>query len=165
MAMLEQSIEQIINEALSGSTQQNALALASFLKANDISCERSTIGYWKDKIYFICNYKEQSVCYISINETEPNTWNIQGDDSGVDWFESEPIDKRMKEIAWKHVSVCENEKRCFEGCVRTNKIIFGKAFNSVCPITIKFDNPNTEEVECMKAIFEARKKYIQRAVV
>jgi hypothetical protein len=105
------------------------------------------------------------VCYIAINESEANTWNIQGDDSGDNWFENAPLNERMKEIAWEHVSVCENETKCFDGCVRTNKIIFGKAFNSVCPITIKFDNPNAAEVDCMKAIFEARINYIRNTAV
>jgi hypothetical protein len=155
------SQEDIIKEALSGDAQRNALSLASFFQVNDISCVRETTGYWADKIYFVCSYKGQSVCYISINESEANTWNIQGDDSGDDWFENAVLNERMKEIAWEHVSVCENETRCFDGCVRTNKVIFGKAFDSVCPITIKFENPNAAEIDCMKAIFEARKKYIQ----
>jgi hypothetical protein len=163
--MSEHSIEYFINEKLTGDAQKNALELAAYLKANDISCMRETTGYWADKIYFICNYKAQSVCYITINESESNTWNIQGDDSGDDWFENVPLDARMKEIAWEHVSVCENENRCFDGCVRKRKVIFGKAFDSVCPITIKFDNPNAAEIECMKAIFKARKNYIQNSTV
>jgi hypothetical protein len=165
MIMPEQSIEHIISKALTGEAQRNALTLAAFFQANDISCVRETTGYWADKIYFVCNYKGQSVCYIAINESEANTWHIQGDDSVDDWFENEPLDERMKKIVWEHVSVCENENRCFDGCVRTNKIIFGKTFNSVCPITIKFDNPSAAEVECMKAVFEARKNYIHNTAV
>lgn len=158
--MTQQSMTQIINEALTGEAQQNALALTSFLQANNISCVRETTGYWADKIYFVCTYKDQSVCYIAISESEANTWHIQGDDSGDDWFANETLDEHMKKIAWEHVSVCENETRCFDGCVRTNKIIFGKSFGNVCPITIKFSNPNATEVECLKAIFQARKNYI-----
>jgi len=163
--MSEQSIEDVIQRSLSGDVQRNALELASFFHVNNILCTRETTGYWADKIYFVCNYKGQSVCYIAINEFEASTWSIQGDDSGVEWFKNTTLGKRMNEIAWEHVSVCENEIRCFDGCVRTSKIIFGKVFDSVCPITIKFDNPNAAEVNCMKAIFEARKNYIQNTVV
>lgn len=164
--MSEQSMEHIIKEALTDDVQRNALSLVAFLQANDISCERSTTGYWADKIYFVCNYKNQSMCYIAINESEANTWNIQGDDSGDDWFENESLNECMREIAWDHVSVCENEIRCFNGCARTRKIIFGKAFDNVCPITFKFDNPDMAEVECMKAIFGVRKNYIlQRSTI
>ena len=160
--MSEQSMEHVIRESLVGDAQRNALELATFLTSNGISCIRETNGYWADKIYFVCNFNDQSVCYIAINESEANTWNIQGDDSGDNWFENEQLDERMKEIAWEHVSVCENENRCFDGCVRTQKIIFGKVFDSVCPITIKFDNPSEVEVECMKAVFGARINYISK---
>jgi hypothetical protein len=150
----------IISETLTGEARQNALELASFFQAINISCVRETTGYWADKIYFVCNYKDHSVCFVAINESEPNTWHIQGDDSGDDWFANATLDESMKEIAWEHVSVCNRETKCFDGCVRTNKTIFGKAFDSVCPITVKFDNPNAAEVECMKAIFAARVRYL-----
>ena len=64
--MSEHSMEHIIKENLTGDAQRNALALATFFQTNDISCELSATGYWSDKIYFVCIYNGQSVCYISI---------------------------------------------------------------------------------------------------
>lgn len=158
-------MEQIVKASLTGDPQKNALELAVFMRKSEISCIRETGGYWADKIYFNCRYKNQSVCYIAINENNDNSWYVTGDDSGDNWHENAMLDERMKAIAWEHVSVCEKEDRCFDGCIRSHKIIFGKAFDSVCPITIKFDNPNAAEVDCMKAIFEARKNYIQSTAV
>jgi len=161
--MTEQRIVQVINAALTGDTQKNALELAIFLNENGISCVRDTAGYWADKIYFVCNYNDQSVCYISINEYEENTWNIQGDDSGDAWYENVQLDENVREIAWKNVAVCDDYDSC-GACGNpgrmSHKRIFGKEFDSVCIITIKFNNPDAAEVECMKAIFSERKKYI-----
>ena len=129
-------MEQVIRESLTGEAQKNALELATFLNESGMSCERSTTGYWADKIYFVCNYNDQSVCYISINEYENNTWYITGDDSNDGWFENVLLDERMKEIAWNHVSVCENETRCFDGCVRTNKKFSAKHLTVFVPLQL-----------------------------
>jgi len=167
--MSKQNIEQIISETLTGDVQWSALELASSLLANGVSCVRdTTTEYWKDKTYFVCNYNGQSVCYVSINEFEPNTWNIQGDDSGDAWYEDVPLDDTIKEIAWRNVAVCNHYDVC-GACgspeVATRKRIFGKEFEHVCPITIKFDNPDASEVECMKAVFGARVNHIKNTVV
>jgi len=158
------SIECVIKESLTGDTQQNAFALASFFRASDISCERSTVGYWADKIYFVCNYNDQSVCYIAINEYEPNTWSIQGDDSGDVWYENVSLSQDARELAWKNVDICKDYASC-SACGNpgrmTRKKIFGKLFDNVCPVTIKFNNPSAAEIKCMKAIFGARIAYIQ----
>lgn len=166
--MSEQGMEYIINEALSNDAQRNALALASFFRENDISCERSTIGYWANKIYFVCNYNGQSVCYISINEYEENTWYVTGDDSGDIWHENIPLDEHIKEIAWQNIGICTDYSSC-RSCGNpgkmSRKMIFGKVFDNVCPVTIKFINPNEAAVECMKKVFDARKNYILNKAV
>ena len=46
--MSEQKFEHVINEALTGDTQRNALEFAAFVRANEISCVRYTGGYWAD---------------------------------------------------------------------------------------------------------------------
>ena len=161
--MSEQRIEHVIRESLTDDAQRNALEFAAFLTANEISCMRETDGYWADKIYFVCNYNNQSVCYISINEHENNSWYITGDDSGTNWFENAPLDESAKKIAWENIDICRDRNSC-GACgnpgMMSRKIIFGKEFDNVCPVTIKFTNPNMATVECMKKIFEARKNYI-----
>jgi len=155
-------MENVISEALSGDAQRNALALASFFRENDVMCERSSVGYWADKIYFVCNYKNQSVCYISINEHENNTWYVTGDDSDSDWYANYPLDDNHKEVAWENIDVCGDCGGCGDVNVASRKTIFGKEFDRVCLVTIKFTNPDADTIECMKAVFGARIKYIQQ---
>ena len=159
--MSEQTMEYVIKQALTGSPQKNALELAAFLSTSGISQERATTGYWEDKIYYVCNYNNQSVCYISINEHEDNSWYVTGDDSGSNWFEN----VRLSEpgIAWANIDICTDRSSC-GACGSPGKMsrkkIFGKEFDNVCPVTIKFTKPGMAEVECMKQIFEVRKNYI-----
>jgi len=157
-------MEQVIRESLVGDAQKNALEFAAFLKESDISCERSTTGYWADKIYFVCNHKDQSVCYISINEHEENAWYITGDDSGDNWYENVELEEHVKEIAWQNIDICIDYNSC-RSCGNpgrmSRKTIFGKEFDNVCPVIIKFTNPDAAAVECMKKVFRARKNYIQ----
>ena len=156
-------MEHVIRDALTGDAQKNALELAAFLTANGVSCERQTIGYWADKIYFVCNYNNQSVCYISINEHENNTWYVTGDDSGSSWYEDVPLEEPIRKIAWESIDICTDPSSC-GACgspgKMSRKTIFGKEFDNVCPVTIKFTNPDAAAVECMKKVFEARISYI-----
>ena len=158
-----QLMEDVLGEALTGDTRCHALEFAAFLRANEISCVRYTGGYWADKIYFVCNYKDQSVCYISVNEYEKNSWYITGDDSGDVWYEDTVLDEHIKEIAWQSIDICTNYDSC-RSCGTPGKMsrkkIFGKEFDNVCPVTIKFTNPTAAAVVCMKKVFEARKDYI-----
>jgi len=156
-------MEIIVKNALTGDAQINALDFAAFLRANEISCERSETGYWADKIYFVCNYKGQSMCYISINEYEQNSWYVTGDDSGDNWYENAALDEHIREIAWQNIDICKDYDAC-RACGTpgrmSRKTIFGKAFDNVCPVTIKFTDPDAAAVECMKQVFEIRKNYI-----
>jgi len=166
--MSEQNMETIIKQSLTGDAQQNALELSAFMDENGVSCMRSTGGYWADKIYFVCNYNDQSVCYISINEHENNTWYITGDDSGDAWYENVVLDESIKEIAWQNIDICTNYDSC-RSCGNPGKMsrkkIFGKEFDNVCPVTIKFTNPDAKAVECMKAVFTARVNHIQKNIL
>ena len=157
--MSEQSMEQVIKKSLTGDARRNALELSAFMDANDVSCIRVTDGYWEDKIYVVCIYNDQVVCNISINEHEDNSWYVTGDDDGDNWHENVSVDDAEK--AYKYVAVCENVQRCYDGCTRSSKTIFGKEFDSVCLIVMKFTNPDTMALVCMKAVFEARIKYIR----
>jgi len=158
--MSEQKIENYITEVLTGDAQKNALELAAYLRANGMTFERGG-GYWEDKLYWCVNYKDKSVCYILIEE---DSWEIWSDDSGVNSFVNFIPEKQMKEIAWKHLVICENTIRCFDGCGRKSKTIFGKEFDNVCVTTMKFENPDAETIECMKKLMEIRKNDILRNI-
>jgi len=157
--MFKKKIERFIKERLTGDVQKNALDFAAWLRANDMRLERQTVGYWADKIYFICSYTSEYVCYIAINEYDENNFVVWSDDSGSMWFENPPLDERTREIAWKNVNVCDDPSACESCKLRhgTRKTMFGKEFHSVCPTALKFINPDAEEMACMKKLFKIRK--------
>jgi len=161
--MSKQSIEHCIKGALKGDAKKNALELASYFRTVEIIAERETTGYWADKIYWNVSYKNESICNIAIDENQDGSWYITGDDSESNWFENPSLDKRIKEVIWKNVVVCDDYASC-GGCgspdIASRKVVFGKAFNRVCLITLKFNNPDAETIACIKKIFELRKNDI-----
>ena len=156
--MPEKRIEEYIVEFLIGETQMLALDFVTYLRVNEMQFEKAG-GYWEDKLYWCINYNDKSVCYILIEE---NSWTVWSDDSGDNSYENSTLDERMKEIAWSKVGVCENVNRCFDGCSRSSKSIFGKEFDNVCGTAMKFENPDAETVDCMKKIIKIRKIYIEK---
>ena len=165
--MPEQRIEDFIGEVLTGEDQKNALEFAAYLRESEMQFERGT-GYWEGKLYWVINYKDESVCYILIGSEEkpgPGPWIIWSDDSGSNSFEDFPLDERIKEIAWKNVDICGNCGGCDNrGYTRKTKTIFGKEFNNVCLTTMRFTNPDVEELECVKKMMEIRKNYILKDI-
>jgi len=161
--MPEQRIENFICEVLTGDAQKNALEFVAYLRANEMLFERGK-GYWENKLYWLIKYKNEYVCFILINapDEKPDLWTIWSDDSDSNWFEDFPLDEHMKEIAWKNVDFCVN---CGGNCSPgKRKTIFGKEFNNVCRTTMKFTNPDVEELEFMKKMVVIRKYDILRNI-
>jgi hypothetical protein len=96
----------------------------TYLRSLEMSFERGK-GYWADKFYWVIKYKNESVCYILLDDSDEKaeSWIIWSDDSGSDWFSYYTLDESMKEIAWVNVDFCGNCGSCDGG---THKIIFGK---------------------------------------
>ena len=160
--MSEQKIENIIGEVLIGDARSNALEFAQYLRANKMFFEKCG-GYWADKYYWGIKYDGEYVCFILISNEEkndPESWTVWSDDSGANTFGDSSTDEKTKEIIWRHVAVCDNIDRCFDGCKRSRKIILGKELDNVCGTAIKFESPNAKTVECMKKMVEIRKNDI-----
>jgi len=160
--MYEQIIENVIDEFLVGNARKNALEFTQYLRSNEMLFEREK-GYWEDKYYWGIKYNDEYVCFILINneeKTDPESWTIWSDDSCANTFGDSSTDEKVKEIIWKHVVVCDNIDRCFDGCKRSRKTILGKEFDNVCGTAIKFENPNDITVEGMKKMIEIRKNDI-----
>lgn len=154
--MPTQGMEHFIKNVLTGDSQKNALHLAAYLKANELSLARGS-GYWADKLYWVVTYHGECVCYVLLNDptqkTEP--WIIWSDDNGSNWYSDFPLDEALKELAWKHVDFCVN---CGGACSpKTHKIIFGKAFRNVCRTTMRFIDPDAETLACVKKMIDIRK--------
>jgi hypothetical protein len=72
----EQTIENYIDEFLTGMHKENALGFVAFLKASDMLFKRGG-GYWADKLYWAIDYKNETVCTILIGAEEkpcPGPW-------------------------------------------------------------------------------------------
>ena len=164
--MAEQKIENLIGEILIGDAQKNALEFIAYLRVNEMLFERGK-NYWEDELYWGIKFKDEIVCYILIGSEEnpgekSDSWIIWSDDSNSDWFEDFLLDEHIKELAWENVDLCGKCGSCSEQ--GTRKTIFGKEFDNVCGTTMRFDNPNAEEVECVKKMVEIRKNYILKNI-
>ena len=165
--MCESKIESIIRETLTDDAQKNALDFVEYLRANDMIFERGK-GYWVDKHYWMIKYKNEYVCFVLVggDEGKEKSWTIWSDDSGSMWFEDYQLDEHIKEIVHANIDFCGYCGSCGGG---TRKKIFGKTFD-VCRTTFRFDNPNSEAVECVKKLMDirinsiAKNTYINRIV-
>lgn len=163
--MLEQKIEDVIGEVLTGDTQKNALEFVTYLRTNEMLFEREK-GYWEDKYYWGIKYNNKFVCFVLISsedKTDPESWTIWSDDSGSNTFGDYQLDEHIKVILWKNVDICGN---C-GGCGNpggSRKIIFGKEYNNVCVTAMRFTSPDAETMECVKKMVEIRKNDILKDI-
>jgi len=161
--MFEQRIEDAIIEVLPVGMQEEALDFANYLRASDMAFERGKV-YWENKYYWMIKYESEYVCFvfIGVDEEKDESWTIWSDDSGSKWFEDYPVDNHTKTIAYANVDFCGNCGSCGGG---TTKTIFGKKFNNACRTTFRFDNPDSDAVECAKKMVEIRKNDIMNHAV
>jgi len=153
--MPEQKIEDFILEVLTGDTQKFALEFVAYLRTNEMLFERCCNGYWEDKLYWFVKYQNQYVCFILLDGYEKGHWVIWSDDSDSNCFEDFPLDEHIRKVAWENVDFCIN---CGNNCSSgENKTIFGKQFSNVCRTTMRFDNPDADELDCLKKVVSIRK--------
>lgn len=153
-------IKDYIAKELSPAEQKIALDFASYLEANDLVFYKDNGDCWKDKIYYWVKSGERCVCFIAIKDPDEieNHWTVWSDDMGSKWLETYPVDDRIKELAWNHVSHCGHCGSCGGG---RRKIIFGKEFSDVCGCTFRVDNPTVDDLLFLKKMVEIRVHEIQ----
>lgn len=152
--MLNKEIKNIIGEV-----SKNALDFFVYLVVCGMEIERGK-GYWTDKLYWIVNYKDQSVCYVLISDDkDKESWIIWSDDSGSNCFADYKINITLQEIGWKHIDFCGKCCGCDSPGGKTKRV-FGKDFDNVCRTTMKFINPNKEELNFVKKMIKIRKNFI-----
>jgi ribosomal-protein-alanine N-acetyltransferase len=156
------NMETTIRTTINGDSQEIALDFVTHLRSLKTKFERGG-GYWADKNYYIARHNGEAVCFILINgdETngEPLGFILWSDDSPNNSYTNTTLDVQTKKVAWQHVDICGN---C-GGCGNpggSHKTIFGKEFDNVCITIFSFDNPNAEEIECVKKLIEMRIKNI-----
>ena len=150
--MSKNAIFDYIAEYLSSDMKQTALDFAIYLQYNNIEFVKDN-GYWKDKIYYLCKFEGEYVCFIAIKDPdEPeNQWTIWSEDGSA--YEDATADNRVKNVAWKHVDHCGNCGSCGGG---KTKNIFGKVFDDVCGCTFRIDNANQSDLPFLKKMVELR---------
>jgi len=152
------AIENLINKVLKGEAQKNALDLIAHIRANE---DVFTIPMCEDNAENIWNGCDVSnLGYIVINGSDdfPGPWTIWFGANNFGEYSKAPVDERIKEFAWKHVSPCGN---CGKNCTTaTNTKVFGKVFENTCMSNLLFVNPNAEAVECMKKLIDIKKNDI-----
>lgn len=126
------TIEEQINEELTGDTQKNALDFAAFLKAND-----TLPG-----------------CLIVQPKGNPPNWTIflGGYSCALcrDEYQDYPIDEDLKEFAWANVHHCRS---CGCGYRPGRRVhLFGRAFDNVCTAVLGITNSEGEKLELAKRL-------------
>ena len=143
-------------------TNTLTLEFIKFLTDNEMSLEKAG-GYWQNQQYFYVKYKSEFVCYILINgkgdEAKFYPFTVWSDDSNSKWYCKNNLDEHNRNIAIKHIDICEKCGACKGG---TTKQIFGTQYNNVCRTTFRFINPNADELECLKMLVLLRKCDIDR---
>ncbi|MBQ3087034.1 MAG: hypothetical protein IJC45_06850 [Clostridia bacterium] len=149
---MSKTIFDYIVENLNGDLQQTASDFANYLQNSNIEFIKDN-GYWKDKIYYLCKFNGEYVCFISIKDPdEPeNHWTIWSEGSKA--YEDATVEDCVKNAAWKHVDHCGSCGSCSGG--KTKKI-FGKIFDDVCGCTFRIDNATIIDLPFLKKMVELR---------
>jgi len=150
-------IEDVFNEFFIGDTLKNALDFAEFLRANEMIYDGEYEIHYKDKL----------ACYINTPNDKEHTWGVWTVGDYSNEYEGFTIDERTKEIAWANVVFCGNcdGVDCDPG---KTEVIFGKEFANVCNgtdnLAMRFVNPDTEAVECVKKMVDMRKYVVDNHI-
>lgn len=155
---MSKNIFDYIEENLRDETKQTALGFAEFLYSSNVELIKDN-GYWKNKIYYLCKFNGEYVCFIAIKDPdEPeNDWTIWSEDSNA--YEDATADDSVKNAAWKYVDHCGNCGSCGGG---KTKNIFGKTFDDVCGCTFRIDNANKKDLPFLKNMVQLRILEIKR---
>lgn len=145
--MLEQNnantsptIEDVFKEKLTGKMQQNALDYVTFLKANGIPGD----GVYYVPGAYLCNIHQvdHTGWYISMEHIDSVLCRSE--------YQDFPVDEKVKEFAWAHVSKCGG---CGCGFNPGRRImLFGKEFHHTCFGLFNFSNPDGEDLENLKKL-------------
>ncbi len=137
-----------------------ALDFISFLIDNDMKFERAG-GYWKNQSYWYVKYNDEYVCFILINgigdEERFAPLTVWTDDSNSHWYGDCNLQDSIKNIAVRHIDICEKCGACSGGTVKN---IFGKQYDNVCRTAFRFINPDSYELKCLKKLILLRKSDI-----
>jgi hypothetical protein len=143
-------IEDDLAAALSGDTLKNALEYVACMKAKGFLPVDPNASHFESAGKYICQ-----ICIYPDNNIPG--WTIFMGESYDDVlarseYQNYPIDERLKEFAWSHVSTCG---ACGCGAQPGRRImLWGREFNNVCTGLLSFRNPDGEALALTKRLTE-----------
>ena len=150
-------IDDILPIYLDGDALKNATDFVAFLRENKMS------PGWRSPNSWCCSYKGKVVTYIKLGHaayvnSEYDSWQIvffdRYNDVGF-------LDENTKKIAQSKIRFCE---RCtnFSCAPGIKATIFNTEWedNICCYMSLRFNNPDTDELNCAKKLSLAHKTHI-----
>ena len=146
------TFEDVIREKLTGKAQQNALDYVAFLKANGIPGDGGV--FWIPGAY-LCNiYKvDHTGWYVSMEHIDSPLCRSE--------YQDFPVDQKVKEFAWAHVSKCAGCGCGFNPGRRP--MLFGKEFRNTCFGLMNINNADGEDLELLKKLTLVWKQVVDDA--
>ena len=160
-------IEDFISESeFDAKIKNTILDFTSYLRANKMPPQWAAINSWK----FL--YKKQRIGYIRLINGSwffdyiiPKNEKFQELNKPIltidKKFENYAADEYLKDFIWDNVNYCTN---CISTghCSPKNINIFGKDYKKLCwNGNLRFKNPNAEEVEKLKKLYEYLKNHAE----
>ena len=145
---MSKKIEAVINAKLKGDSQKNALDFIAYLRTGE-NAKYFTIEMHDEKDESGWNVANLGFIIITGNDGFPGPWTMWFGVNNIGEHLKNPIDEKIKEFAWSHISPCGN---CGGNCNPTLTKVFGKEFENTCQSNLLLVNPNAEAVEYMKKL-------------
>ena len=144
-------IEDVASAYFKGETKESVLEFIAYIRSNKMTPQWASVNSWK------ILHKGKSVAFIKLWD---GSWYVDPDvDFGDISFETYVKNQKLEKIIFSNIETCTQclpNGQCTPG--RSIKIL-GKDFNNICHVQ-RFQNPNNAEVDCIKKIFEYRKKNV-----
>lgn len=146
--MIEQKIEDVISEKLTGITQKNALDFAFFLRTKKmlISPNDDGSGFAVGRV----NGDSSGYLHISGGSEFPGPWTFWF--NSCDFEDDGAVDDNVKETAWNNVGNCGKCHDGWKDCGGGDRVVFGKLMENCCQSPLMFYNPDAETLESMKKL-------------
>jgi len=150
--MSDKRIEDVIDKALVGDAERNALDLIAHIRASGNGHFAITMHDEKDESGWVVS----DLCFIIIKGSDyfPESWTMWLGADNIGQHSEAPVDEDIKQYAWSHVSPCGS---CGGNCSPGKSAkIFGKDFENTCQSNLMFVDPDIDDVDFIKEIIDIR---------
>ena len=142
------TIEEKINDVLSGDTKKNALDFVAWLRGNELALDPNGDN---GEGWAVGGIVGDSIGFMLVNGAPdcPGPWTI--------WFNScdfgdKPADDELKETAWNHASPCGHCHAGWKDCGCGDRTIYGREFKELCHSPLMFTAPDAKTLENLERL-------------